>query len=156
MDLCDLRPIPALAESGPQTPPFEGCGPFLGKILGKVGSPLLGDPHDVDAAPARALGELAALIHVDSFVRDEVNMQAVFLVKLEDSQTAGFRPSAPDQGQQVIPLLAGIDQVEDFRERESPEIESALFGESVTGKEKSGFGFGHMGTLLSCSKYRQG
>ncbi len=78
-------------------------------------------------------------------------MQAVFLVQLENAQTADFRPLAPDQGQQVIPPLAGVHQVEDFRKREGPHIESALFGESITGEQKGGFAFDHVEWLLSCS-----
>ncbi len=133
LNVCDLRPIPALAESGPQTPPSEGFRAFLGKILGKVGRPLLGHPHDMDAAPARAHGELAARVDVNSLVGQQMHVQAVFLVQLEDTQAAGFRPLAPDQGQEVIPPLAGVNQVEDFRKGEGPEIEPTLCSETVTG-----------------------
>lgn len=151
LDLRDLRPVPTFSESSPESPALERFRPFLGKILGKVSRPFFGNPHDVDATPARALGELAALVHVDTLVRDEMDMQAVFLVKFENPQPASLGPSTPDQRQQVIPFFSGIHQVEDFGKREGPEIESALFRKSVTGEEKCGFAFGHLGTLLSCS-----
>ncbi len=68
LNLCDLGPIPALAEPGPQPPAPECLGALLGKILGKVGGLVVGNSLDVNAAPARALGELAALVDVNPLV----------------------------------------------------------------------------------------
>jgi hypothetical protein len=73
------------------------------------------------------------LVHVNAFVRNHVDMQTVPLVEFKNPEAAGFRPSAPDQGQEVIPTLSGIHQVEDFRECERPHVKPPLSSEPIAG-----------------------
>jgi len=76
----------------------------------------------VDTPPSGLLGELAGLLDANVAVCNEVDVQAVCVVKLKDTQPAEIGSSSAKEGKEVVPELPSLLDGEEVRESEDPYI----------------------------------
>jgi len=66
----------------------------------------------MNPAPAGLFRHRTAFTNVDPAIGDQVNMEAMGLVKFKDPEATQFRPASSHECQEVVPALPGVLDVQ--------------------------------------------
>lgn len=147
IDIFDAGPVP-LSKTRPEPPAFEACLPLLAQVFRQIFRSLSVNSHDMDASPSGFLGELAGQLDANVAIRHEVDMQTMGFVEFKNPQSAQIGPFSFEEGQEMVPELPSLLDLQNVRKGERPHIQPML-GKSLGRELEGGLALSH-GRLWSC------